>query len=219
MRVSYPTLRGIVGGVNTVVLGVLGAFFAWAGIMYIRKQRHMARVPLHTVASAPNSQSVKIIGIASPMMHLQPLIAPFSQTPCLAYELEARYAEHGKNVIERRRQVMPFLLIDDTGTAMLDVSSQLPFLSGCRPTLDQGFFSLGATSDRYPAVRMFGRERIDQIVERVLLPNDRVMVYGCAMRQPVPAAGDYRTGSREQVSIVKPAPGELWLVQVEAPRS
>jgi len=203
------------------VLCLLGAFFVWAGVMYIKNQRRLASVPLHTVASAPNSQAVRIIGVAMPFQHLPLLIAPFSQTPCLAYEVEVKYGvpRERKVVTDQRWQVMPFMLVDDTGTAELVTSPTVPFLRGGRATLDQGFFSLGASSDQYPAVRMFGRDKVDQVIERVLLPSDRVMVYACAMRNAVPSGGgDYRTGSREQVSLVRPAPKDIWLVQVEGPR-
>src|SRR5262245_29986122 len=103
------------------VLCLLGAFFAWAGIMHIKNQRRLAAVPLHTVASAPDSQAVRILGVAKPFQHLPPLIAPFSQTPCLAYEVEVKYGlpRERKIVTDRRWQVMPFLLVDDTGTAEL----------------------------------------------------------------------------------------------------
>jgi hypothetical protein len=155
-----------------------------------------------------------------PFQHLPPLIAPFSQKPCLAYEVEVKYGlpRERKIITDRRWAVMPFMLVDDTGTAELVTTPTTPFLRGGHATLDQGFFSLGAKVKDYPAVSMFGRDKVDQVVERVLLPNDRVMVYACAMRNPVPSGGgDYRTGSREQVSLVKPAPKEIWLIQFEEP--
>jgi len=201
-----------------IVLGFGAAgLLAWGAHLYEQRSiaRARGRVPLHTVASAPHGQAVRILGVVAPFPHLGPLIAPFSQTPCLGYAIEVKYGVpfQRKIVTETRRLVLPFLLHDETGTALLEIGASLPFFQQGRATLDKGYFSLGVSAKDYPAVRMFKREKIDQVTERVLLPNDRVMLYGFAMRNSVPSAGDYRTGSREQLSIVAPPPGNFWLIE------
>jgi hypothetical protein len=177
---------------NNGVLAVvaLGATIVIGLIVRIKSDHRRSKVPLHTVASAP-AGVVRILGIAQPLPGTSPLLSPFTNTPCLGYEAGVEYMGGLRSVVSSTRWgVAPFILLDDTGTAVVDVSQGSPPLAGGRVTLGIGILNLGASIDKYPALQMFGRDRVDKLVERVLLPNDPVTIYGYAMRDPVPSGGD-----------------------------
>jgi hypothetical protein len=176
--------------VGVLAIVTLGATIVIGLIVRIKNDHRRSKVPVHTVASAP-AGVVRILGIAQPLPGTPPFLSPFSNTPRLGYEAVVEYMGGLRSILSSTRWgVAPFILLDDTGAAVVDVSGGSPSLSGGRVSLDVGILDLGASIDKYPALRMFDRDNVDKLVERVLLPNDRVTIYGYATRDPAPSGGD-----------------------------
>ena len=166
-------------------------------------------IPFSTVASCRENTQVKIVGVVKP---IQTLIAPLSRRPCIAYWIELKLGQ----TTYRRFAVMPFVIADETGSALVDIRNSLPELGLATQSFAGGSIFKMLHVAQYPGLAELGFQKAEATVERILEPDERAVVYGYALHDPVPAGVGYRVGSRGQVRLVPPQKG-IWAVNALIP--
>jgi hypothetical protein len=192
----------IIGGFFAVIFGALF-------VQRIMRERRDRQVPMFAINTCPDRAHVKVLGAAVASDGIPLLVAPFSQTPCLGYFVVAVYnsEDNRKEITSTRWSTIPFLLMDGTGVAEVGTgTNDTPVVVANRLAVDRGLLDNGAHERDFPAVRtMFDRDRVGKLQEFVLLPQDRVLVYAYAMRQPGLAGATLR--------LLKPPPGSSWKIE------
>jgi hypothetical protein len=118
-------LQGI--GMLAVALGIIGIIY---GFMQKLKAGRVADAPMVSTSQASQGQGASPKGAISAQGKVncpQPLIAPFSGTPCLFYELKvtARWKEgdHERTKeIDHQKAAAPFAIDDGSGPVQVDAS-------------------------------------------------------------------------------------------------
>ena len=102
--------------VFAVLAALAGLYFGFTGL---RRVRHIEDVPTARIRSAPQGY-VELIGKARSLAG-EPVIAPFSRTPCCWYSYRVeRRGERGARPVESGSSDAIFALYDETGECVID---------------------------------------------------------------------------------------------------
>ncbi|MCB1800917.1 MAG: hypothetical protein KDI82_04425 [Gammaproteobacteria bacterium] len=101
------------------LVGLVAVGGAWFGFTGMRRVRQIEDVPTARVRSAPQGY-VELIGKARAMSG-EPVVAPFSKTPCCWYSYRVeRRSRRGSRPVESGSSDAIFLLRDESGECVID---------------------------------------------------------------------------------------------------
>jgi E3 Ubiquitin ligase len=192
-------------------MGLAFAVLAGVGVLVVagaamlsperRLRRALARAQQATVADAPEGVPVCLVGVVAADELLE---APLSRRACVYYELEilavtgpsrmpSRRLDTRRPERAREQRAIGFALDDGTGRALVDPK-------GARVTVRPSARDMSEGSPDEPMrslLRQHGmRSRQNLFRERVLVPGQRVMIRGVAVREPDPEGAARATGYR-----------------------
>jgi hypothetical protein len=154
------------------------------------------RAPVVKIADATRGKPTLAIGRVRSIG--QPLVAPLSRRPCVAYELLLVDSALGRSrQLARESEAQDFIVEDDSGRALVVVErASLALNVAWLP-----FRMYGDMSHHVALLRRhgFGPSRAQHFtfIEMVLVPGERVAVFGPSEHRPDPTREprDYRSSS------------------------
>ena len=177
-----------------VTLGTLPVLWWVSQLQFARNV--LFRAPVVKIADATRNKPILVIGRVRSIG--QPLIAPLSRRPCVVYELSIEEpAASGHRQLARETEARDFIVEDDSGRALVVVErASLALNVASLPCRMHEDISHHAALLRRLRIGTFAVEQL-RFTEMVLVPGERVAVFGPGEHRPDPTreAPDYRSSS------------------------